>query len=89
MDYENNEGIQILSFKYNGVPYTFEAEVNNDWLDIDFFGFMNQVLKEQGNPKRILMTSDGGQGGILLYNTPEWGAQLDALTGLDIYDFDN
>lgn len=89
VDYENNEGVQILSFKYNGVPYTFEAKVNNDWLDINFFGFMNQVLKEQGNPKRILMTSDGGQGGILLYNTPEWGAQLDALTGLDIYDFTN
>ncbi len=87
VDYENNTGVQLLSFRYNGVPYTFEAEVNYDWLDLDFLEFMNQVLVEQGNPKRILVTGDGGQGCILLYNTPEWGRQLDALTGLEIYDF--
>lgn len=86
VDYDNNDGVQLLSFKYNGVPYTFEAEVNYDWLDLGFLDFMNQVFKEQGNPKRLLITSDGGQGCILLYNTPEWGRQLDALTGLEIYD---
>lgn len=84
VDYENNEGVQILSFKYNGVPYTFEAEVNYDWMDISFLDFMNQVLEEQGNPKRILVAGDGGQGCILLYNTPEWCAQLEAITGLGI-----
>lgn len=87
VDYENNEGVQILSFQYNGVPYTFEGEVNHDWLDVSFLDFMNQVFEEQGNPNRLLITGDGGQGCILLYNTPEWGAQLDAMTGLGIYGY--
>lgn len=84
VDYDKNEGKQILSFKYNGKPYTFEAEFYGDWLDCDVVGFMNDVFAAEGNPKRLLATDDGGQGCILFYNTPEWGKELEELTGMEL-----
>lgn len=84
VDYDKNEGKQILSFKYNGKPYTFEAEFYGDWLDCDVIGFMNDVFAAEGNPKRLLATDDGGQGCILFYNTPEWGKELEELTGMEL-----
>lgn len=84
VDYDKDEGKQILTFKYNGKPYTFEAEFYGDWLDCSVIGFMNDVFEAEGNPKRLLATDDGGQGCILFYNTPEWGKELEALTGMEL-----
>ncbi len=50
VDYDKERGKQILSFKYNGKPYTFEAEFYGDWLDCDVVGFMNDVFAAEGIP---------------------------------------
>lgn len=84
VDYDKGTGVQVLSFKYNGTPYTYEADFFGDWLDCGVIAFMNGVFEAEGNPKRLLATDDGGQGCILLYNTEEWGRELEAQTGLDL-----
>ena len=87
MDYDEGTGTQVLSFRYNGTPYTFEATFYGDWLDCEVIGFMNRVFETEGNPKRLLATDDGGQGCILFYNTPEWGDELEAATGMDLNEY--
>ena len=84
VDYDKGIGTQVLSFRYNGTPYTYEAEFYGDWLDCGVIAFMNGVFEAEGNPKRLLATDDGGQGCILLYNTEEWGRELEARTGLEL-----
>lgn len=87
VNYEEGSGTQVLSFRYNGTPYTFEAIYYGDWLDCEVIEFMNQVFETEGNPKRLLATDDGGQGCILFYNTPEWGDELEAATGMDLNEY--
>ena len=87
VNYEEDSGTQVLSFRYNGTPYTFEAIYFGDWLDCEVIEFMNQVFETEGNPKRLLATDDGGQGCILFYNTPEWGDELEAATGMHLREY--
>ena len=46
--------------------------------------YTHLVFAAEGNPKRLLATDDGGQGCILFYNTPEWGKELEELTGMEL-----
>ena len=75
----------VISFKYNGTEYSFNAEYYYDWFDDDFIGFINGVFEKEGNPNRIYYLTDSYQTLILLYNTPQWFSQFEKTTGLELY----
>lgn len=86
VDFEQGTGIQKINFSYNGNPYTFEATVNDDWFDIKMLDFMNQVFREEGNPKQLFFMSDGYQECIIFYCTQDWADMFTEKTGCKLYN---
>lgn len=84
IDWESGGGELTVSFTYDGLPYQFVAQINNDWIDGEIIDYFNGVLKQRGNVKRMYQLDDGGQGLILFYNTEEWAQEFYKKTGLKL-----
>ena len=84
VDYEADSGIQTIAFTCSGTPCRYEAEFMGDWLDPGFLTYMGRVLDRLNTGKQLYTCSDGGQGCILLWQTPRWVEQLQKATGLQL-----
>lgn len=86
-DLENRGGVWHVDFCLNGRPYRYDAEFMGDWLDLNFFPFLNGVLEKEGAGKRFITVDDFNiQGMLVFYRTPEWGKFFAAGTGLSVKD---
>lgn len=82
IDFEKGTGLHIVYFKYNGIPYEYQAKSYYDWFDHNIISFMNQVLHEHNIEKSLFMASDGWQNCILFYNTEQWAKKLKETTDI-------
>lgn len=85
VDWEEGTGGIAVTFLYNGNPCSYEAEVNDDWLDGGLIDYVNQVLDREGNEKRVYAAGDGGQGAILFYRDSRWAEEFTERTGVPLY----
>ena len=53
------DGIRSVSFKCNGHEYSVTMTSYGDWINAEFFVFMNQVLEKENCPKRLWLLGDG------------------------------
>ena len=83
-NWDEGTGAILVLFRYNKNAYAFEARMMYDWIDPDIIGFFNEVLEQEKNPKRIFYMDDGGQGGILFYNTRSWANDFYGRTGIKL-----
>lgn len=81
-DWEAGTGILDVTYKLNGTPYSFQARLLYDWLDIGILENVNQALEHEGIEKRFYATSDGGQGVLIFYANHDWAKQFFTATGL-------
>lgn len=86
VDWEAGTGNIVVQFQYNGQPCQFQTEMYHDWFDAKAISQMNQILAEQGNPKRLYFMTDGYQECIIFYQTPAWAKQFAERTGRTVYD---
>ena len=84
VDYEADSGTQTITFTCNGIPCRYEAEFFGDWLDPGFLTYVGRVLDRLDTDKQLYTCFDGGQGCILLWQTPRWVEQLQKATGLQL-----
>jgi hypothetical protein len=78
-DWDTDTGTQTIRFSYNTHPYAYAAKFYGDWLDMGVVAFMNGVFEAEGTPKRLYCCGDQIQ--ILFYDTPEWAARFEEVTG--------
>lgn len=86
VDFNSGSGIQIIQFCYNGTPYSYKARAMYDWFDEGMLEFMNQVLENEKNPKRLYFMSDGYQECIVFYCTQFWAKRFEKATGCSLQD---
>lgn len=53
------DGVRSVSFKCNGHEYSVTMTSYGDWINAEFFDFMNQVLEKENCPKRLWLLGDG------------------------------
>lgn len=82
---EEGTGVRHVSFRLNGTPYAYDAREMQDWFDIGMLDFMNKALEAEGMPERLLFTSDGMQGVIVLFGTPQWARSFTEATGVALF----
>ncbi|MEL6659245.1 MAG: hypothetical protein AAFP77_28405 [Bacteroidota bacterium] len=74
-DLEKNQFCN-LAFDFNGKHYTKRLRIESDWIDTDFFEFMNEVAKESGLPGSFHFLATGGQDASIVFLTEEQHAYL-------------
>ena len=79
-------GMRKVTFDMNGKTYTFEAEDNRDWYDLEFFNYINSILKEEKNTKQLYFMSDGFQVQIVFYCDMSWAKLFEENTGCTLAD---
>ncbi len=68
----DGQGLQsTLEFDFNGHRYAKCLNVQDDWVDTDFFSFLDSVLVENHVKRRIYYPYTGGQDMILIFLTDE------------------
>lgn len=77
--FQASEGTTTVSFMLNGKQYEHSLAFLGDWFNEDAIKWINQVLKEEGFPGRILSFYDGLQGMILFYGDDEYEKKLRKL----------
>jgi hypothetical protein len=78
---ETGQGERKVSFLYNGLTQLFIANGNFDWFDVKVIDFVNDILAQNGNQKKLYGFSDGYQECIIFYCTEEWAREFTAKTG--------
>ena len=74
-----------MQFLCDGKECTYLAQVNYDWFDVGILDYMNEVLADMGNPKRLYFMSDGYQECIIFYCTQFWARRFEKKTGCRLY----
>ena len=72
VDWEKDAGKKSVSFTLLGESCSYSAPFQGDWMNEGIVDCLNDTLEKAGAEKRLLLCSDGYQGIILFYNTPEW-----------------
>ena len=86
-DWNGPSGIWRVSFTLHGHPYSYDAAFLGNWLDLDFFPFLNSVLEQEGFRRRFITVDDARiQGLLVFYRSPEWAGFFQAGTGLLVRD---
>lgn len=84
VDWNKGTGVIRITFWCNGTPYEYDAEVDHDWLDPGFIGFLNEVLEKEGYEKHLYASHDNGQGNLLFYRDEAWAKEFMEKTGLEL-----
>lgn len=84
VDYDKDSGTQTITFLCNGEPCRYDADFQGDWLDTGFLTYMGKVLDRLEGDRCLYLCADGGQGCILLWQTPSWAAEVRRATGLEL-----
>lgn len=86
VEYPTGRGTRIVRFLLDGRPCLYRARENCDWFDLGMLDYMNEVLSQTHNPKRLFFMSDGYQECILFYCTQFWAKRFEKKTGCPLYD---
>jgi hypothetical protein len=70
-DFDLNKPRATVSFKLAGKSYKTELAVESDWIDTEFFRFVDGIVEENKLPGRFCDLYSGGQEAIIIYLTPE------------------
>ena len=87
VNWEEGTGKRIVSFEWKHRQFTLEAEVYDDWFDVNVANELNKIIKGYGNEKQLFFTSDGYQEGIVFYRDKEWAEGFQLETGLELVEF--
>lgn len=79
--YMTGQGTFEIDFAINDQPYTYEARMDFDWLDVELINYLNEILEDSGARGRLLGFFDG-QMLVLFYNTPAWAKEFEQVTGI-------
>lgn len=85
VEYPSGRETQTVQFLCDGRPCMYRARVNHDWFDVGILDYMNEVLADTGNPKRLYFMSDGYQECIIFYCTEFWARRFEKKTGCRLY----
>ena len=69
-DFDSEEKCTIR-FDLNGKTFSKDLVVDSDWMDVNFFGFVDTVVAESGLDGKFHSLFEGGQGAIIIYLTPK------------------
>ena len=81
LEYPSGRETRRVRFLCDGRECIYQAQMNYDWFDAGIFDYMNEVLAEAGNPKRLYFMSDGYQECIVFYCTEFWARRFERKTG--------
>ena len=84
-EYPSGRETQSVWFLCDKRECFYRAQVNHDWFDVGILDYMNEVLAEAGNPKRLYFMSDGYQECIVFYCTEFWARRFEKKTGCRLY----
>lgn len=84
VNWEQGTGKQSVSFCWNGERYTLEADVMNDWFDLEVIADLQEILNTRDDGKQLYFAFDGGQGFLVFYRDRPWAADFQAVTGIHL-----
>jgi hypothetical protein len=85
----NNTGSRKISFKLNGIKYSYETSSSDsiaNGMETDILNFINSILEEQNYTKKFYFINYNNIGCIIFYNTPTWAEEFKAKTGITLHD---
>lgn len=82
VDWEKGTGSVDVAFWLDGRTYSWEMDMQYDWIDGDILGVLNSILEKTDVQERFFVTGDDGQGALVFYRTPEWAKRFEKATGL-------
>lgn len=85
VEYPTGRETQTVRFLCDGRPCMYRAQVNHDWFDVGILDYMNEVLADTNNLKRLYFMSDGYQECIIFYCTEFWARRFEKKTGCRLY----
>lgn len=84
VNWEEGTGTRTLTFEWKGEQFTLEANVQDDWFDLNIAAELNEIIKEHGNGKQLYFTIDGYQECIVFYRDNEWAIKFQRETGFEL-----
>lgn len=81
-DWDEGTGSIEVSLEWNGTEYSWDMEMQYDWIDEDILGILNALLEKTDEKERFYVTGDNGQGAIVFYCSDEWAKEFEKATGL-------
>ncbi len=82
VNWEEGTGKRTVSFTWNGKSYLLEAEMHNDWFDVNVANELGKIIKENSKDKKLFFADDGYQECIVFYRDKEWADSFQKETGL-------
>ena len=82
VNWEEGTGKRTVSFEWNGKSYLLEAEMHNDWFDVNVANELTKIVKENSKDKQLFFADDGYQECIIFYRNQEWADNFQKETGL-------
>lgn len=70
-DFDIKKNKVTLKFKIRNKPYSRTFKIENDWIDADFFSFINSVATEENLNGQFYELYTGGQEASIIYLTKE------------------
>lgn len=81
-DWDNGTGKIKVSFVFNGSSYSVNAQLRNDWFDLDFANAIGDIIVKDN--KRLWFTTDGYQECIVFFGDENWARRFSEQTGLEL-----
>lgn len=82
INWEEGTGTKTVSFEWKGETFRLEAEIQNDWFDLNFAKELNQIIIENQSGKRLFFATDGYQEYLVFYHDADWAMEFQNKTGL-------
>lgn len=84
VNWEEGSGEVTVSLEWKGDTYSWQMEVEYDWIDGEVLGIFNSLLERDGAAERFYVTGDDGQGALVFYCTADWASEFERATGLEL-----
>lgn len=84
VDWEEGSGEVTVSLEWKGQEYSWQMDVEYDWIDGEVLGIFNSLLESENAAERFYVTGDDGQGALVFYCTADWAEQFEKATGLKL-----
>lgn len=84
VDWDKGTGTAVVALAWKGQEYTWQMEVEYDWIDPAVLGIFNSLLEKENAKKRFYVTGDDGQGAIVFFADKKWAQQFGKVTGLSL-----
>ncbi|MBQ8562806.1 MAG: hypothetical protein IJ443_02800 [Firmicutes bacterium] len=86
VDWENGTGSRSVFFKWRGSNVALEADMMNDWFDLDFADDLNQLIAARCDGKQLYFGFDGYQMVFVFYCDEAWAEEFQDVTGLKLWE---